>query len=568
MPLSSLVELCLDQVASDFRLYAFKLAGLPRELEEMLMSRLRDCGKVTDGQLLHFLTLQRLELHLAGCGYIRNSILLMIGQRCPQLEVLDLTDCRQVSNRVVRGILQGCPNLRQLVLDGCLRVTDSAFLPRPFQLSAALPTLEVLGFSRCTQVTEESLVCFVKGCPNIRFLSLSHCKNVTDSAVQLLLEGCRSLQTLDLSFCEAVTDQAFTHLTEGSLTALHQLMLDKCRLTDCGLASVARASPSLKLLSVCWCMQLSDASVQLLAAHCPALTSLSLGHCGAITDTSLLALAQHAPQLTALDISWCRNVSDTGLVTLAQHLPLLSTLNISLHIPLLAPDSSSPSISPLSIIMLASLCPALSCLKLDGHAQALTDEALSQLGTLTHLQSLGLQISSSTSPPSFGRLSQCKKLTSLQLSFSLMTALQMEAVSTHFASFACLASLCLRSDVGLTDQVLRSVSGGCPALVELELDGCSSVTDSSFQDLATLRSLRRFCMVTAPHVTNSAIDTLAAGCVSLTVFKVVNCPLLTDDSLLLLALCKSLRSVTCRLCPRMSDSAFQALRSKNVDVIT
>lgn len=125
----------------------------------------------------------------------------------------------------------------------------------------------------------------------------------------------------DGSTSHAVRHQVTTHaeivlvslgskLADEGITTLAQLCpnltklnLRCCDLTDSGVAAVAR--PSLKILSVAGCSNLTNAAIVAVAHGCPNLIRLIVGQCTRITDAAIAAVAHGCPNLEELDVVGC-----------------------------------------------------------------------------------------------------------------------------------------------------------------------------------------------------------------------------------------------------------------------
>ena len=80
------------------------------------------------------------------------------------------------------------------------------------------------------------------------------------------------------------------------------------------------------------CDMITDTSVVEIGIHCPLLSYINLERTR-VTDSGIISLAEGCPVLTGFDFSYCDNVSDISIVTLARKCPLLS------YIRLILPDS-------------------------------------------------------------------------------------------------------------------------------------------------------------------------------------------------------------------------------------
>eukprot|EP00742_Colponemidia_sp_Colp-10_P009931 GILJ01010869.1.p1 GENE.GILJ01010869.1~~GILJ01010869.1.p1 ORF type:complete len:576 (+),score=55.65 GILJ01010869.1:219-1946(+) len=566
----SLVDTLVDYIATNIRFYSENIPLLPEDIQRKLLILFVEKGLLTDGNLIRIVGSNSRELRMQNCAYIRNSVLLIVSHRCPQLEVLDLSGCKQVNNRVVRAMLQSCPNLKTLRLDGCVRVTDSAFLPRPFQLAAAMTTLEVLSFSRCAQITEESLLCFAKGAPNIRILELSYCKHVSSTTVQTILQAFRHLEALDVSFCENVCDIAFVHCSDG-LPSLKRLHLAKCRLTDAALFSLAAGCPNLEILSLRWCLNITDEGLTSVAAACPNLQVLELKNCGHISDVSLSALAQSCPHLSVLDLSWCKRVTDHGIQTLVASCRNLTSLDLSFCD--IFSDVPTVNITASSIIHMAQNEPKIQSLSLDGLGSAVSDASLLALSRhCPDLIELGIFAPAALQPTTLSSLGRaCERLQTLRIDASMHPNID-DLLSQMEEGFANLLSLSLKaSHAGpLTDVGISAVARGCSSLTSLELFSADGVSDVAITDIARHCVHLKTLVLLESILTDVGIEAIASSCKMLEHLELVRCHSVTEASATaLVTFAKRLHSVRFKNCENfvLSEDSLRALKDAAVEVL-
>jgi len=107
---------------------------------------------------------------------------------------LNLGFCKGISDDGVR-YLQALTKLRRLNLDAC-KVTDVSL-----EHLSLIPSVEVLGLSRCDQVTDQGIPKIHKLVNSLTSLDLGHCIKVTSQGLQAV-KDLSSLRYLNLTGCD------------------------------------------------------------------------------------------------------------------------------------------------------------------------------------------------------------------------------------------------------------------------------------------------------------------------------------------------------------------------------
>jgi len=100
------------------------------------------------------------------------------------LEMLNLDGCQKISDASLVAIAENCPLLSDLDLSKCM-ITDCgiAALANANQLN-----LQILSVSRCSSITDKSLLALGKLGQTLGGLNLQHCNAISISTVDLLVE--------------------------------------------------------------------------------------------------------------------------------------------------------------------------------------------------------------------------------------------------------------------------------------------------------------------------------------------------------------------------------------------
>lgn len=101
----------------------------------------------------------------------------------------------------------------------------------------------------------------------------------------------------------------------------------KCtKVTDVGLAFVARSLLQLQFLNIGVCHRITDVGIHAIAASLHDMNYLQFSECHKVTDDAVLRVAKSLRNLQHLDMYKCTKITDTGLkhITSLQLLTFLS----------------------------------------------------------------------------------------------------------------------------------------------------------------------------------------------------------------------------------------------------
>jgi hypothetical protein len=135
-----------------------------------------------------------------------------------------------------------------------------------------------------------------------------------------------SLRQLEVVNCTGLTDTSLHKLCV--LTQLTRLALSGCcKVTNLGIASIARAMQELRALDLSGChAHLSEAGVQSLRML-RNLTALDLRSNSLVQDADVAALVPHTPHLQDLNLR-DTSVTNATMQAIAANLPCLTLLNV------------------------------------------------------------------------------------------------------------------------------------------------------------------------------------------------------------------------------------------------
>eukprot|EP00928_Gymnodinium_smaydae_P071908 TRINITY_DN55381_c0_g1_i1.p1 TRINITY_DN55381_c0_g1~~TRINITY_DN55381_c0_g1_i1.p1 ORF type:complete len:612 (+),score=76.47 TRINITY_DN55381_c0_g1_i1:182-2017(+) len=471
------------------------------------------CAMVTDDLVCRLVRThghQLLHVHLDGMRLIGPASVCKLAQQCPALRSATFVGCVGVGSMAIRFLCRQCPQLEVLRIAGCAAADVENGVDGSTDVCAADATVRAVAAS----------------CPLLRSVSLSHLR--LDATIVALLESCPSLTALDLACCHRLP------CSEVALNALAvaQQKLSSLKLGDCARLSNVRALDScsnLKMLFLGGCVRLGgDSGIQnllhgcaatiefisLVGCHtlppesiaaaltsarcfrvlktlvlggskmndealavvgevCPSLTALDLWNCDFVTAAGLSAFFDGGAPLAQLNLRECRFVEGDVVRDIAAraHIVSLHTLDVA-FIGTVLDDHVVPLLQRFQHVLKNLNCGGPNCkitqLSLDWLPQSMVAldlpvcahvrsfHALERLELLTSLSLDGCKV------PSGQLLKICKTapLTALNVSYS-----------------------------NISDGTVAAIAELLPLLIDLDLSGCTSVTEVGIQ--AVLDHCRR-----------------------------------------------------------------------------
>ncbi|KAK3536130.1 hypothetical protein QTP70_031023, partial [Hemibagrus guttatus] len=464
--------------------------ALPRSsMMESTLLKLLPC--LTGLRRLHLNGLD--SLFMSGAFLSREEHQQQVHTALKNLEDLDLSDLRYLSDLTFNR-LTGCTvRLRRLALAGChIAFEFDPYLGRAVGpgSSAMLslknllrlvqdqsPTLRSLDLSR-TSITPESLrvLVLVPGLC-LEELNLSGCKKLTDYSIEHLCRHQRGLHTLDLSGCTELTSRSMLAVA-AELKQLRSLSLSRdWRMTEKGLADLM-VLPALSSLDLAECVNMSGAElVKGLSSpqHRAQLEKLSLRSCTSIQDVCSLAKLLSS-SLKELDLTSCILLTDPSVRAIASYLPGLQVLRL-------------------------------------GSCKLITDWGL-----------LGME-----EPSDHKQLNKCvqeDKGPSFNRTFGNMGFFQPPRMpfdeKPRLVTDEDLGAF--RGQEGASLQAIRG-------LQELDLSGCSNLTDVSMTQVLQFPVLQRLSLAMLPEISDEGVASVVLHCPCLTSLALSGCSRLTDAGL-------------------------------------
>ncbi|XP_048829167.1 F-box/LRR-repeat protein 2 isoform X1 [Brienomyrus brachyistius] len=509
------------------------LTEVGRYLGSRLQSLSLPGSSITESSLLALLpqltALRRLDLRgldslfMSGAFLSQQDSRLEVQEALRHLEELDLSDLRYLSDLTFNRLTGCTPHLRRLSLAGC----HIAFEFDPYRgcpvgpdssamlslrnllklLQKQAGTVRGLDLSR-TGITPESLKSLSK-IEGLRLeeLHLQGCKELTDQALITLCKYQPALKTLDLSSCTELTNATAQAVASGLKDLQHLHLARVWRVTDKGLSELMMLQ-YLQTLDLSECIHVSGVDL-LKGLQSPSaaasLVALSFRDCCYVRDISIFSLAQLlGPYIRKLDLTSCQCLTDLSVQAIATYLPSLLVLRL-------------------------------------GGCKEITDWGL--LGMVDPATEFGPDKDLEVKGPSFTRtFGNMGFFRPPPMPFVAKPRLVTEDDLKTF-----------REQEGVSLLALRG-------LQELDLSGCSKLTDTSITQVLRFPDLQRLSLSMLSDITDQSLLSVGWHCRSLISLNLSYCPLLTDQGIVGAApFLRRLWSLQLAGCSQITDKSLAAI---------
>ncbi|KAK4483819.1 hypothetical protein RD792_011028 [Penstemon davidsonii] len=257
-----------------------KCAGVTDEGLSSLVTKHKDlrklditcCRKITHVSLAHITNscTSLTSLKMESCTLILAEAFVLIGQRCPFIEELDLTD-NEIDNEGLKSISK-CSKLSSLKLGICLNITDEGLI----HIGMCCSKLKELDLYRSPGITDLCILVIARGCPVLEMINVAYCRHITDRSL-MSLSKCSKLNTLESRGCPLVTSLGLAAIAVGC-RQLAKLDIKKCQnIDDSGMIPLAHFSQNLKQsITVLHVEGLSPSGLAAAMLACGGLTKVKL----------------------------------------------------------------------------------------------------------------------------------------------------------------------------------------------------------------------------------------------------------------------------------------------------
>ena len=259
-------------------------------------------------------------------------------------------------------------------------------------------------------------------------------------------------------------------------------LINALKISDWGLALIARHSPHLKELNISGCHQLGDAGLREVGMNCKEISTLMMSGCHGIDGGGLISFAEECEYLLKLDISKCKAIKKWAMHKLFYECKRLEEVNLShLH-----------EIGDEEVTVLALNCPNLVTF-VANDSPYISDQSITALSQ--HCQDLDL-------------VDVSRDKMTFRISDVTLLALGEKARS--------LRTLRVNGCDQLTDVGLMWLAEGCKTLEDADFGGCPRISDAGLRSIGgSLRALTSIDLSGAKTISDIGLASLAAGCPSL-----------------------------------------------------
>ncbi|KAK3409766.1 hypothetical protein EUGRSUZ_J01853 [Eucalyptus grandis] len=510
--------------------------------------------------------ISRLDLSL--CPRVDDEALAALARSWSStLRSVDLSRSRFFGHAGLSSLVANCAGLVEVDLSNATQLTDGAA-----KAIAEAKNLERLRMGRCKLITDMGVGCIAVGCRKLTLLCLKWCLRVSDLGVGLIAMKCADMRSLDLSYLP-ITEKSLQPVLK--LRNLEELILEGCPgVHDDGLATLKESCPSLKVLNLSNCQNVSYVGLSSLTSEAQCLQQLILSYGSPVTAdlgkslhkfsglqvvrldacmvtcSGMKEMVNWSACLKELSLSKCVGVTDDCLSLLVQTQRELRKLDIT----------CCRKITYASINSITSSCSSLCSLRMELCTLVSTDAYLLIGQRCQNLEELDLT-DNDIDDEVLMSISRCSKLRILKLGICLkVTDDGLKHIGRHCLS---LTELDLYRSMGITDASIAEIALGCPALEMINMAYNENVTDAALISLSKCPRLKALEIRGCPYVSSIGLSAIARGCRRLTLLDIKKCYNINDNGMLSLAqFSPNLRQINLSYCS-VTDVGLLALASIN-----
>jgi F-box/leucine-rich repeat protein 2/20 len=301
----------------------------------------------------------------------------------------------------------------------------------------------------CSDMTAHGLALMAQKCPKlVSFAAWG--KDMTDSKLAALTASCTNLRRLDVAMRLNVAGAKFASFVPDGFPNLSMISLSTCdKVTDAGMASVAKGCPNINKIDLFYCSSITDAGLSVLVGACTNLVDIYLSHCCQITDTGLKRLAHCCPKLLCINLDKCERLTDNGLECLAKKCPNMTSLSI---------DDTEFTDTGLEFVA--------------EHCRSLRRFSASRLWRSGNVGFTSVAL-------------KCSRLVFVDVWHNPYIFDDGFLLVLSTGCLASLERLCIADCCEVGDDGIANVAKGCPNLTHLNIRDCDRLTDKALETLET-----------------------------------------------------------------------------------
>ncbi|GJJ68018.1 hypothetical protein EMPS_00364 [Entomortierella parvispora] len=276
---------------------------------------------ISDQFLSHLLPLtpNLVSLTIHSPKQLSDLSLILLAASCPQLSLLDLAGCTKITNRGLDALLENCGNMSSLNLaNGTRALSDRTLEGIAKRWGRTLKSLNLANTSSGSAMGSSTMVTGATSTTTARDEENLGSFSVQDPGLLTIAIHCRSLQSLNISQCILHCSPSSTYSSSPALSPPSSPTSQfSSSFTSISLSSgspnsndtpekgtleafLSQLPPSLQVLNLRSCFDLSDKGLIALARACPDLRELDITACSLVTDWGVRAIGEGCRQFETL----------------------------------------------------------------------------------------------------------------------------------------------------------------------------------------------------------------------------------------------------------------------------
>ncbi|KAK9690474.1 hypothetical protein RND81_09G130000 [Saponaria officinalis] len=343
-------------------------------------------------------------------------------------------------------------------------ITDKGIIA----LSKKLKWLQKIDLSSNGQISDHSLIALSTNCKLLKKVVLRHCPGVSQAGIDFLMRNSQRYSSLVLE-SNHKTPLVFT-TSFNYVKQLNSIQFSNMKISNNILDEIAKAKLPLKKFHLSFCTDFTmDGLTSLLKAY-QSLETLALDGTNFLTDENLKSLSQYLSKLTSINLNFCFKLTISSFVVIALACPIIKHIEIVLSSSSDMQKVLECSLATPTNTLIRSVCITCTSTTLEKVLPICPN--LEALNVTTLVQSHELDIAYI--------VRYCSGLRHLAVNHSEKIIFRRKSDR----EFTCkLESLSARKS-RIDDKLLKKVGARCPNLLNLDLQGCKSVTETRVRDLA------------------------------------------------------------------------------------
>lgn len=465
----------------------------------------------------------------------------LLSQTTTFLNGISFERCEQLSDECIQILSEGFQrrgdhvlkdslrvnksHLLQLNLEACVLLTDKSCM----SISRYFVRLEHLNIKNCTNIGDEGIISLMRGCKYIADLNISNLFRLHDDSLLAIKQNLvlmKFLRIIDMSGCTGFTDDAILSLFESNPNVLRNIDLSYNPQMQLGISGLHRSNCSQITRLVLEGNHISDSMMKWIGKGCRNLLELQLSRCTGVSSLSLLYLFScNNIRLKKLNLANSATVTDDTLKAF--------TKGSGERLEILDLGSCS-QVSSLSLIHLASMCPRLEQICLQG--TAFCNTGIVELAThCSSLISINISDTKSTRVPridkwSFIAIGKYCPLLKILIACGC-SRLDNNSITGLTKGCKHIEELGLKRCYKISDRALHAIGRNCGKLRKISLVSCNISTDGVISLIKGCPRLEEIDLSNTLQVTDDAIKVLGNICKNLRVLRLNNCERITNDSI-------------------------------------